>query len=209
MGEKNENYRLLQSFRAGAEKVIHQKEELNKINVFPVADGDTGSNLASLMQAIIDNVPVKTYPMAILLDEISGAALLGARGNSGIIFAQYLSAVAENYQKTETNFESFVEALAEAVNKAYSSLIEPKEGTILTVMRAWSVTLVKIYRLNHSFEEALLEAKIEAQEALNATQFQMPVLRKNKLVDAGAKGFYYFILGFTDFYCGKALKRRG
>lgn len=203
MGEKNENYRLLQSFRAGAEKVIHQKEELNKINVFPVADGDTGSNLASLMQAIIDNVPVKTYPMAILLDEISGAALLGARGNSGIIFAQYLSAVAENYQKTETNFESFVEALEEAVNKAYNSLIEPKEGTILTVMRAWSVTLVKIYRLNHSFEEALLEAKIEA---LNATQFQMPVLRKNKLVDAGAKGFYYFILGFTDFYCGKALK---
>lgn len=206
MGEKNENYRLLQSFRAGAEKVIHQKEELNKINVFPVADGDTGSNLASLMQAIIDNVPVKTYPMAILLDEISGAALLGARGNSGIIFAQYLSAVAENYQKTETNFESFVDALEEAVNKAYNSLIEPKEGTILTVMRAWSVTLVKIYRLNYSFEEALLEAKIEAQEALNATQFQMPVLRKNKLVDAGAKGFYYFILGFTDFYCGKALK---
>ncbi|WP_285014147.1 DAK2 domain-containing protein [Lactococcus garvieae] len=206
MGEKNENYRLLQSFRAGAEKVIYQKEELNKINVFPVADGDTGSNLASLMQAIIDNVPVKTYPMAILLDEISGAALRGARGNSGIIFAQYLSAVAENYQKTETNFESFVEALEEAVNKAYNSLIEPKEGTILTVMRAWSVTLVKIYRLNHSFEEALLEAKIEAQEALNATQFQMPVLRKNKLVDAGAKGFYYFILGFTDFYCGKALK---
>lgn len=197
---------MLQSFRAGAEKVIHQKEELNKINVFPVADGDTGSNLASLMQAIIDNVPVKTYPMAILLDEISRAALLGARGNSGIIFAQYLSAVAENYQKTETNFESFVEALEEAVNKAYNSLIEPKEGTILTVMRAWSVTLVKIYRLNHSFEEALLEAKIEAQEALNATQFQMPVLRKNKLVDAGAKGFYYFILGFTDFYCGKALK---
>lgn len=206
MGEKNENYRLLQSFRAGAEKVIYQKEELNKINVFPVADGDTGSNLASLMQAIIDNVPVKTYPMAILLDEISGAALRGARGNSGIIFAQYLSAVAENYQKTETNFESFVEALEEAVNKAYNSLIEPKEGTILTVMRAWSVTLVKIYRLNHSFEEALLEAKIEAQEALNATQFQMPVLRKNKMVDAGAKGFYYFILGFTDFYCGKALK---
>lgn len=206
MGEKNENYRLLQSFRAGAEKVIYQKEELNKINVFPVADGDTGSNLASLMQAIIDNVPVKTYPMAILLDEISGAALRGARGNSGIIFAQYLSAVAENYQKTETNFESFVEALEEAVNKAYNSLIEPKEGTILTVMRAWSVTLVKIYRLNHSFEEALLEAKTEAQEALNATQFQMPVLRKNKLVDAGAKGFYYFILGFTDFYCGKALK---
>ncbi|MDC0815105.1 DAK2 domain-containing protein [Lactococcus petauri] len=144
MGEKNENYRLLQSFRAGAEKVILQKEELNKINVFPVADGDTGSNLASLMQAIIDNVPMKNYPMDILLDEISAAALIGARGNSGIIFAQYLSAVAENYQKAETNFESFVEALEQAVNKAYSSLIDPKEGTILTVMRAWSITLEKI-----------------------------------------------------------------
>lgn len=206
MGEKNENYRLLQSFRSGAEKVILQKEELNKINVFPVADGDTGSNLASLMQAIIDNVPMKNYPMDILLDEISAAALIGARGNSGIIFAQYLSAVAENYQKAETNFESFVEALEQAVNKAYSSLIDPKEGTILTVMRAWSITLVKNYRLNHSFEEALLEAKAEAQEALNATQFQMTLLRKNKLVDAGAKGFYYFILGFTDFYCGRVLK---
>ncbi len=206
MGEKNENYLLLQSFRAGAEKVIHEKEELNKINVFPVADGDTGSNLASLMQGIIDNVPMQTYAMDILLDEISAAALIGARGNSGIIFAQYLNAVAENYQKKETNFENFVEALEQAVNKAYSSLIDPKEGTILTVMRVWSVTLLKAYRTNHSFEEALLEAKKEAQEAVNGTQFQMTLLRKNKLVDAGAKGFYYFILGFTDYYCGRTLE---
>lgn len=205
MAMENVNYRLLQSIVAGAQKVISEKDELNKINVFPVADGDTGSNLSSLMQAIIDNVPAKNYPIHVLLDEVSSAALRGARGNSGIIFAQYLNAVSENYKTAETNIERLVEAFGKAVSKAYSALIEPREGTILSVMRIWSESLVKNYKSNASFEDSLLNAKTEAQAAVIATQFQMSILKKNKLVDSGAKGFYYFIAGFTDFYCGKTV----
>lgn len=203
---ENENYRLFQSIVAGAEKVISKKEELNKINVFPVADGDTGTNLYFLMQAIIDNVSAKNYSLQVLLDKVSSAALIGARGNSGIIFAQYLNAVSENYTTAETNLERLVEAFGAAVNRAYGALLEPQEGTILSVMRIWSESLVTTYKQSKSFEESLLKARTEAYDAMIATQFQIALLKKNKLIDSGAKGFYYFVEGFTDNYCGREVE---
>lgn len=195
--------RLLESIIAGAQKVINGKDELNKINVFPVADGDTGSNLASLMQTIIDNLSNNNYSTNLLFDEVASAALIGARGNSGIIFAQYLNAVSDYYSVHETNLEILVLAFNRAVKSAYDSLIEPKEGTILSVMRRWAEVLLITFQESTSFEKALLEAKGEAWKALKETQFQMSILKKNKLVDSGAKGFYYFISGFTDAYCGE------
>lgn len=203
---ENENYRLFQSIVAGAEKVISKKEELNKINVFPVADGDTGTNLYFLMQAIIDNVSAKNYSLQVLLDKVSSAALIGARGNSGIIFAHYLNAVSENYTTAETNLERLVEAFGAAVNRAYGALLDPQEGTILSVMRIWSESLVTTYKQSKSFEESLLKARTEAYDAMIATQFQIALLKKNKLIDSGAKGFYYFVEGFTDNYCGREVE---
>jgi uncharacterized protein len=197
--------RLLISVIAGAQRVISGKDELNKINVFPVADGDTGSNLASLMQAIIDHLSNSSYSTNVLLDEVASAALIGARGNSGIIFAQYLNAVSDYYSAYETNLEILVVAFNRAVKKAYDSLIEPKEGTILSVMKRWAESLMITFKESASFEQALLKAKGEAWQALKDTQFQMSILKKNRLVDSGAKGFYYFISGFTDSYCGKNL----
>ncbi|MEI3639668.1 DAK2 domain-containing protein [Lactococcus cremoris] len=197
--------RLLESVIAGAQRVINGKDELNKINVFPVADGDTGSNLASLMQTIVDNLSNNKYSTNLLLDEVASAALIGARGNSGIIFAQYLNAVSDYYGVYETNLEILVVAFNKAVKNAYDSLIEPKEGTILSVMRRWADVLLITFKESSSFENALLEAKAEAWKALKETQFQMSILKKNKLVDSGAKGFYYFVSGFTDAYCGKSL----
>lgn len=197
--------RLLESVIAGAQRVINGKDELNKINVFPVADGDTGSNLASLMQTIVDNLSNNKYSTNLLLDEVASAALIGARGNSGIIFAQYLNAVSDYYGVYETNLEILVVAFNKAVRNAYDSLIEPKEGTILSVMRRWADVLLITFKESSSFENALLEAKAEAWKALKETQFQMSILKKNKLVDSGAKGFYYFVSGFTDAYCGERL----
>lgn len=202
MNTKIESYRLLQSIVAGAERVISSKQELNKINIFPVADGDTGSNLSSLMQSIIDSISTDNMSIKQLLNQISDAALIGARGNSGVIFAQYLNAVSENYQVGEENLERLIESFGKAVSSAYSALLEPKEGTILSVMRTWSETLVTNHKNGLSFENSLLHAKNKAYDAVIATQFQMVILKKNKLVDSGAKGFYYFIEGFTDFYCG-------
>ena len=199
--------RLLESIIAGAQKVINGKDELNKINVFPVADGDTGSNLASLMQTIIDNLSNNNYSTNLLFDEVASAALIGARGNSGIIFAQYLNAVSDYYSVYETNLEILVLAFKRAVKSAYDSLIEPKEGTILSVMKRWAEVLLITFKESTSFEKALLEAKGEAWKALKETQFQMSILKKNKLVDSGAKGFYYFISGFTDAYCGEKVSK--
>ncbi|MBC1407391.1 DAK2 domain-containing protein [Listeria innocua] len=186
----------------GAAEVISKKDELNRINIFPVADGDTGSNLASLMQAIIDNVSPREYSTKELLEEVASAALIGARGNSGMIFAQYLNAVAESYHHLESTFDGLVEAFQKAVHKAYDALLDPKEGTILSVMKAWSEALAGTYEQERSFQQSLLNAQRVAEQALINTEFQMAILRKNRLVDSGAKGFYYFIAGLTNAYCG-------
>lgn len=202
---ESESKRLLQSMLNGAAEVISKKDELNRINVFPVADGDTGSNLASLMQAIIDHVSPREYSTKELLEEVASAALIGARGNSGMIFAQYLNAVAESYHHIESTFDGLVIAFQKAVHKAYEALLDPKEGTILSVMKAWSEELAGTYEQERSFQQSLLNAQIVAEKALINTEFQMPILRKNRLVDSGAKGFYYFIAGLTNAYCGKAV----
>lgn len=202
---ESESKRLLQSMLNGAAEVISKKDELNRINVFPVADGDTGSNLASLMQAIIDHVSPREYSTKELLEEVASAALIGARGNSGMIFAQYLNAVAESYHHLESTFDGLVQAFQNAVHKAYEALLDPKEGTILSVMKAWSEELAGTYEQERSFQQSLLNAQIVAEKALINTEFQMPILRKNRLVDSGAKGFYYFITGLKNAYCGKAV----
>lgn len=200
--KESESKLLLQSMLNGAAEVISKKDELNRINIFPVADGDTGSNLASLMQAIIDNVSPREYSTKELLEEVASAALIGARGNSGMIFAQYLNAVAESYHHLESTFDGLVEAFQKAVHKAYDALLDPKEGTILSVMKAWSEALAGTYEQERSFQQSLLNAQRVAEQALINTEFQMAILRKNRLVDSGAKGFYYFIAGLTNAYCG-------
>lgn len=205
--EELDNQRVLQSFFGGALNLIAEKEELNKINVFPVADGDTGSNLASLMQSILDQVDPNTPSVKITLNRIAEASLIGARGNSGIIFAQYLNAVARDFEQGEQDILGFVNSFEKAVPQAYQALLEPKEGTILTVMRIWSESLYQNFIKEGTFERALLFAQKTAFEALKQTEFQLNILRKNHLVDSGAKGFYHFIEGFTSTYCNKKNKK--
>ncbi|MBC1814375.1 DAK2 domain-containing protein, partial [Listeria booriae] len=99
--------------------------------------------------------------------------------------------------------EELVQAFQKAVNKAYEALLDPKEGTILSVMSAWSEALAENYTKEKSLHHSLLNAQEVAEKALANTQFQMPILKKNQLVDSGAKGFYYFIVGLTNAYCEK------
>ena len=195
--EELEGQRVLHSFFNGASELIGKKDELNTINVFPVADGDTGSNLASLMQTILDSVAPDLSSVERVLTDVADAALLGARGNSGIIFAQYLNAVSLFFEQSEKNTSGFVQALNQAVSEAYQALLDPKEGTILTVMRVWAEAVHQSFLRNLSLEQALLAARERAFKALIQTEFQMDILRKNRLVDSGAKGFYIFIDGFT------------
>ncbi|KRN56616.1 hypothetical protein IV74_GL000864 [Carnobacterium divergens DSM 20623] len=205
MGELMESNRVIDkeqlrlAFQQGAISVINKKKSLNDMNVFPVADGDTGSNLASLMQGIIEETGQQFQSIKEVFDAVAEAALVSARGNSGIIFAQYLNGFAKQIEK-EALFSSlnFVESAKAAVKDAYAAIENPMEGTMITVIRAWAESLdAKEADLKITLSRGLDNARY----ALKETPKQLKILQKNNVVDAGAKGFVLFLEGFTEMIC--------
>lgn len=195
---------LLFAFQQGAIQLINEKQELNHINVFPVSDGDTGSNLASLMQTILEETKDETSSVIDVFEKIAEASLVGARGNSGIIFAQYFNGIYNNLllQDEKNSVTSFVKSVKSAIREAYQAIANPVEGTIITVIRSWAEALDENDQLT-SLEELLPNALVRAGEALENTTRQLKVLQRNQVVDAGAKGFYVFIEGFTQAFINK------
>jgi dihydroxyacetone kinase-like predicted kinase len=126
---------LHQALISGAIKVIENKKSLNTINVFPVADGDTGTNLASLMNTLIEESKTGSNPKEVL-NNVADAAINGARGNSGIIFAQYLNGMMMSLNNSkEIDLKQLAISLDGGVNYAYKSIANPVEGTMITLMR--------------------------------------------------------------------------
>ncbi|EOL43242.1 DegV family protein [Enterococcus caccae] len=196
--------KLLNAFQQGATQVIKEKQELNQINVFPVSDGDTGSNLASLMQAILEETNKEATSVLEVFERVAEASLLGARGNSGIIFAQYFNGIYNNLliQEEKNSVASFVKSVKSAIAEAYQAISNPVEGTIITVIRSWAEALSENDQVQ-GLEKLLPKALAEAEQALNNTTKQLKVLQRNQVVDAGAKGFYIFITGFTHAFVNK------
>ena len=183
------------AFMAGGESLVQQKKHLNKINVFPVADSDTGTNMAATMQYIMKNSTVYSS-LKKTMDSIADSALKGARGNSGIIFAQYIHGI----RAEMTNRESIeIPALANTINKAvdyiYDSVVEPEEGTIITVIEDWSRAVQQNYQNTEDFGELMLQSFQRAQQSLKETPEKLKILAQNNVVDAGAKGFVSFLEG--------------
>lgn len=142
-------------FLSGANEVIKQKQELNRINVFPVTDGDTGSNLVYTMNIIIQNAQVKHSPKE-TLKSIAEAALVGARGNSGIIFAQFLNGMyMEMVSDKDLNVAEFSHSVSEAVSYANEAISVPVERTIITVMKDWPDSLKGLAKSALDFEHLL------------------------------------------------------
>lgn len=195
---------LLFAFQQGAIQLINQKQLLNQINVFPVSDGDTGSNLASLMQTILEETTEESHSVVEVFEKVADACLLGARGNSGIIFAQYFNGIYNHLLQLEekSSVQSFIESVKSAINEAYQAIEQPVEGTIITVIRSWAEALDDSEQL-FSLELLLPNALDKAKLALENTTNQLKVLKKNQVVDAGAKGFYLFIEGFTEAFVTK------
>ncbi len=185
-------------FKNGAENVIKASEILNRINVFPVRDGDTGTNLSITLSSILNEAIV--HPdLNLVVSSMSEVALENARGNSGIIFASFIEGFSEAcHQLKEISPEQFVKAASHAVAVAYQSVRNPQEGTILTVMRSWEKYLVTNCQPQVKFNEMLHEAYINAALTLEETQNMLQVLKKNKVVDSGAKGFVLFLEGFLN-----------
>lgn len=179
----------------GAYYVIKHRDVLNKINVFPVQDGDTGSNLASMMRAIIHNAEEKET-VRDTMASIADAALYGARGNSGIIFAQYLTGLSEALTDGNSiSIQAYAHASHKAVDYAYEAVEKPVEGTIITVMKTWGTALIHESGNNANLSDVFGNAFQQIQKALEKTKDQLAVLKKADVVDSGAKGFTYFIEG--------------
>jgi len=191
---------LYYSFLAGAERIFENQNLINKINVFPVADADTGTNLASTMRSIIDS-PIPTDNIKVTAIALADAALVGARGNSGIIFAQFLYGFSSEIEsEVALTVESFARNMRNAVRYAYESIANPVEGTMITVIKDWAEFIYAMKELIDDFVELLIKSYNKAKESLQRTTSQMEVLRKANVVDAGAKGFVVFLGGMLDFF---------
>ncbi|PTQ84642.1 hypothetical protein C8U37_1079 [Trichococcus patagoniensis] len=196
---KLDSEKLYYSFVSGAQEVIKNKNSLNEINVFPVADGDTGSNLSSTMHAIILDAKI-SGSVKETMNSIADAALTGARGNSGIIIAQYINGIFLSLMDEETiTIPSFAETVKNAVPYAYQAISDPVEGTIITVIREWADAVYSHKDLSANFSELFSKSLITANKSLEATTSRLKVLQDSKVVDSGAKGFVYFLQGFATF----------
>ena len=191
--------RLYYAFLIGGNAVIQDQNYLNKINVFPVPDSDTGTNMASTMRSIAEQA-VRSHSVAATMDSIVDAALSGARGNSGLIFAQFLYGIGEkikNVKRLSTSM--FGESVKEAVKYAYKAIVSPVEGTMLTVMNDWAEAVYQKRKEIRDFAELLTDSLQVARRSLTETPKKLAVLAKAGVVDAGAKGFVDFLEGITSF----------
>ena len=199
--------RLYYSFLAGAQRIFDHQGVLNKINVFPVRDADTGTNLASTMRSIVDTF-IPTDNFSATANALADAALVGARGNSGIIFAQFLYGFSSSFEnEEEIDVNKFSMAVTNGVTKSYEAISNPVEGTLITVLREWAEGIQILKEKIDDFNLLITESYTNAKESLANTPNLLEVLAKANVVDAGAKGFVVFLEGMIDFFKHGELKK--
>jgi len=193
--------RLYRAMKAGAQGLMKMHQQLNDINVFPVPDGDTGTNMASTVQKIASEIDsAKHQSIENVSEKIANSALEGARGNSGAILAQFFQGLAEGLEgKVRISTEHFAEAVKQAIDRSYEALSNPKEGTILSVIKDWGKHIQEKSKETNDFTELLKSSLAAAKESLKNTPKKLKVLQKAGVVDAGAQGFVYMLEGVTQF----------
>ncbi|MFW6422290.1 MAG: DAK2 domain-containing protein, partial [Candidatus Bipolaricaulota bacterium] len=190
---------LYKAFSSGGREVINHKDLLDKINVFPVADSDTGENMAYTMKSLIEKTDA-VPSVEKVTQAMADATLSGAKGNSGLIFAQFVQGISQSTRKYETlSTLEFARTMEQAVDYTYRSLTEPIEGTILTVMREWSEELGLIVQKRRSFVDLISDSISVARKSLAETPNKLRILKEKGVVDAGGKGFVIFLEGMAQF----------
>ena len=188
-----------------------QKQSINELNVFPVPDGDTGTNMSLTIGTAAAEARKKPAQAIGKAASVNASALLrGARGNSGVILSLLFRGMSKALKERETaDGALFAAALSEGVSAAYKAVMKPAEGTILTVSRLASVKAVETAHRSNSVEAVLEAAIAEGQIALADTVNQNPVLKKAGVVDAGGKGFLIILQGMLDELRGIAAPESG
>jgi DegV family protein with EDD domain len=191
--------RLYHAVLAGGDAVISDQAYLNKINVFPVPDADTGTNLATTMRAIAVGAEAHRS-IRTTLKSMANAALGGARGNSGLIFAQFIQGMSKEIgAESLLTTRSFGESVKRAVQHAYRAIATPVEGTMITVIRDWAEAVYQKRLQTADFVELWTESLAAARQSLRETTQKLQVLARAGVVDAGAKGFVDFLEGVLLF----------
>ena len=204
--ERMDGRNLYYTFIAGAKKVIENQVELNRINVFPVNDGDTGTNLASTIRSVIESLhPDRSYK--ITADRIAEATLINARGNSGIIFAQFFYGLStETGDLKSVTLKQFAESIQKSVKYVYEAVANPVEGTMLTVIKEWADYIYHTWHRFSDFNHLLISSHEILKRSLRETKFKLEILARNNVVDAGAKGFVLFVEGIIEFIRSRNVK---
>ncbi|MEC0237271.1 DAK2 domain-containing protein [Paenibacillus kribbensis] len=186
---------------AGAEQLQQHAEHVNSLNVFPVPDGDTGTNMNLTMSAGLTEIKRgNSSSIGVMSGILSKGLLMGARGNSGVILSQLFrgfSRYAAPYE--ELNTLQFASALQSGVDAAYKAVVKPVEGTILTVAKEAAKHAVFFSRRTNDITELMEEVLAKAKETLAMTQDMLPVLKQVGVVDSGGQGLVYIYEGFMQY----------
>ncbi|MCI9647688.1 MAG: DAK2 domain-containing protein [Lachnospiraceae bacterium] len=199
---------LAKMFLAGAKNLEAKKEWINELNVFPVPDGDTGTNMTmTIMAAAAEVQGLGAEPdMASLAKAISSGSLRGARGNSGVILSQLFRGFAKGISKYEVLDVVIVsDAFQKAVETAYKAVMKPKEGTILTVAKGAADKALELIGETDDLEEFLAQVIAEAEYVLSKTPEMLPVLKQAGVVDSGGQGLVTVLQGAYDALIGKEI----
>jgi hypothetical protein len=201
---------LKEALEAAKSYLERHIDEVNSLNVFPVPDGDTGINMFLTMRSAVQATEEVTDNSVTAVSAAAAkGALLGARGNSGVILSQILRGIAKGLEgRRRTNFRQFAEALHLASEQAYKVVAHPVEGTILTVIKEVSREASQVAEKGTSFSRATSRIVKQAGETVKRTPELLPVLKEAGVVDAGAKGLYYFFAGMRSAICGRQSRPR-
>ena len=198
---------LAKMFLAGAKNLEVKKEWINELNVFPVPDGDTGTNMTlTIMSAVKEVNSLTEVNMYNLSKAISSGSLRGARGNSGVILSQLLRGFTKkirDYQ--ELNAEILAEAMEKAVETAYKAVMKPKEGTILTVAKGAAEKAAELAPESEDLNAFIEDVLAHAEYVLSQTPEMLPVLKEAGVVDSGGQGLLTVLQGAYDAFLGKEI----
>ena len=194
-------------FLAGAAALQAKKEYINELNVFPVPDGDTGTNMTMTIMSAADEVAALEEPsMETICKAISSGSLRGARGNSGVSLSQLFRGFTRVLREVEeADVYVLGKAFEKAVDSAYKAVMKPKEGTILTVAKAGAEKAVQLAPKSEDPAEFLEKVIHEMNETLDRTPEMLPVLKEAGVVDSGGKGLVTIMEGILDALLGKEI----
>ena len=199
---------MFKSMMTSAAKLVEiNRNMLDALNVFPVPDGDTGTNMSMTIQsAIKELIKCQSNKISEITDATSKGALRGARGNSGVITSQIIRGICQTLGKSdEIDTKVFAHALMNGAEIAYGAVSKPKEGTILTVARMVAEHAMSVYRRHKDFETFFEEILKAGREAVELTPTLLPVLKKAGVVDAGGKGLVVILEGMQKALLGETI----